>query len=74
MRAKLTACVSMDEQMAEIKTADFTGYSELGIEEAIQNALDKAGNYERVEIVETRGSQANGDNRQYHVTLTAYSK
>lgn len=60
--------------MAKIKAADFTGYSEQGIEEAIQDALDKAGDYDRVEIVETRGSQANGDNRQYHVTLTAFSE
>lgn len=72
--ARLVVCVYMDEQMAKIKAADFTGYSELGIEEAIQDALDKAGDYDRVEIVETRGSQANGDNRQYHVTLTAFSE
>lgn len=60
--------------MAKINTEEFTGYSELGIEDAIQDALDKAGEYARFEVIETRGSQGNGDNRQYHVTLTAFSE
>jgi flavin-binding protein dodecin len=64
----------MDEKMAKIKSADFTGYSDIGIEEAIQDALDKAGDYARVEVIETRGSQANGENREYQVTLTAFSE
>jgi flavin-binding protein dodecin len=60
--------------MNKTTTRDFTGYSEFGIEEAIQDALEKAGDYVRVEIIETRGSQANGDNRQYQVTLTAFDE
>lgn len=65
----------MDEKrMTRIKTGDFTGYSELGIDEAIQDALEKAGDYVRVEVVETRGSQAKGNNRQYHVTLATFDE
>lgn len=60
--------------MTKIKSGDITGYSELGIEEAMQDALDKAGDCVRVEIIETRGSQAKGDSRQYQVTLTTFDE
>jgi flavin-binding protein dodecin len=62
------------KKMTKIKSADFTGYSDVGIEEAIQDALGKAGDYARVEVIETRGSKANGENREYHVTLTAFNE
>lgn len=60
--------------MTKTMSKDFTGYSETGIEEAIQDALNKAGNYVRVEVVETRGSQSKGDSRQYQVTLTTFDE
>ena len=60
--------------MAINKTSDFTGYSTAGIDEAIQDALQKAGDYVRVEVVEARGSQAKGDNRQYQVTLATFAE
>ncbi len=56
------------------KIGDFTGYSDCGIDEAIQDALDKAGEYAHVEVVETRGSHIKGDHRQYQVTLTTFDK
>lgn len=39
----------------------FTGNSELGIDEAIQNALDNAGNPSHYEVLETQGSRDNKD-------------
>ncbi len=60
--------------MDKLKSAEFTGYSDLCIEEAIQNALNKAEQYVRFEIIETSGSLANRNNRQYHVTLTAFEE
>ncbi len=60
--------------MPEIKTMDVTGYSTTGIKEAIQDALHRAGDYVRIEIIEARGSQAKGDNRQYQVTLATFAE
>ena len=60
--------------MTIIKTGDFTGYSDAGIDDALQDALDKAGDYARIEIVETRGSQTKGNNRQYQVILTTFDE
>lgn len=56
------------------KKEDFTGYSDSGIDKAMEDALDKAGNPTQVEIVETRGSHINGDNRQYQVTLATFKE
>ncbi len=56
------------------KAGDYTGYSDSGIDEAIQDALEKAGDHARVEIVETRGSQTNGDQRRYQVTLATFDE
>ena len=57
-----------------IKTGDFTGHSDSGIDEAIQDALEKAGDYARIEVVETRGSQTKGNNRCYQVTLATFDE
>lgn len=56
------------------KTGDFTGYSDSGIDEAIQDALEKAGDHARIEVVETRGSQTTDDTRQYQVTLATFDE
>lgn len=56
------------------KIGDFTGYSESAIDEAVQDALDKAGEYSRVEVVETRGSHIKGLNRRYQVTLATFDE
>ncbi|CEG55666.1 dodecin domain-containing protein [Legionella fallonii] len=42
----------------------FTGNSELGIDEAIKNALDNAGNPSHFEVLETQGSR--DDKACYH--------
>ena len=60
--------------MTLLKPNDFTGYSDSGIDKAIQDALQKAGDYVRIEIVETRGSYARGDNREYHATVTTFAE
>ena len=64
----------MDDKMTKITTRDYTGYSDSCIEEAIQDALEKAGDYVRVEVIETRGSKAKGLSRQYQVTLTTFDE
>ncbi|HRD69347.1 MAG TPA: dodecin domain-containing protein [Legionella sp.] len=48
---------------------DFTGFSESGINEAMQNALLKADNPARFQVIEMRGSNDSKTNRQYQVTL-----
>ncbi|BCA93883.1 hypothetical protein TUM19329_02440 [Legionella antarctica] len=52
----------------------FTGFSESGIDDAIQNALDKAGNPIQFEVIETQWSRDNESNRQYHATLKTVTK
>jgi len=47
----------------------FTGNSELGIDEAIQNALDNAGNPSHFEVIETQGSRDDKSYRFYQATL-----
>ncbi len=47
----------------------FTGNSELGIDEAIQNALDNAGNPSHYEVLETQGSRDNKDYCHYQAIL-----
>ncbi|WP_298624883.1 dodecin domain-containing protein [uncultured Legionella sp.] len=53
---------------------DFVGLSEYGIDDAVQNALENAGNPANYEVVETLGSQDNNTKRQYQVTLKAITK
>ena len=50
----------------------FTGFSETGIDDAIQNALLEAGEFSKCEIVETFGVQDHLDQKQYHATLLTY--
>jgi flavin-binding protein dodecin len=52
----------------------FTGFSESGIDDALQNALDNAGNPIHFEVIETIGSRDNNTYRQYQVTLKALTK
>ncbi|HAT9718996.1 TPA: hypothetical protein JBD64_14470 [Legionella pneumophila subsp. pneumophila] len=52
---------------------DFTGFSESGIDDAIQNALKKAGNPTHFEVVETLGSQDRQSDRRYQATLKTLS-
>ncbi|WP_133130680.1 dodecin domain-containing protein [Legionella yabuuchiae] len=54
------------------KIGDFTGISTSGISEAIKNALEKAGEHSRFEVIETT-AQGSGTNRQYQVTLSTYN-
>ncbi len=53
---------------------DYIGFSESGIPDAIQNALEKAGNPMQFEVVETLGSQENKTTRQYKVRLKALAE
>lgn len=52
----------------------FTGFSESGIDEAIQNALINAGNPPHFEVIETIGSRDNNAYRKYQVTLKTLTK
>ena len=56
------------------KVSDFTGHSTSGIDDAIKDALAKAGDYQRVEIIETRGSQTAGAQSCYQVTIATFNK
>lgn len=56
------------------KIGYFTGYSTAGIQEAIQNALEKAGEYLHFEVVETSSCQAGEESRQYQVTLSTFAE
>jgi len=56
------------------KTNDYTGYSEQGIEEAIKNAMLKAGEHDDVEVIETIGAQDRMEQRQYQATVKAIKK
>lgn len=47
----------------------FTGNSELGIDEAMQNALDNAGNPSHYVVLETQGSRDHKDYCHYQVVL-----
>lgn len=58
--------------MTTTKKVDFIGYSDSGIDEAIQNALQQAGEHTRYEVVETCGSQVGDNKTQYQVTITAF--
>jgi len=55
-------------------SGDFIGLSNSGITEALQNALDQAGNPDHFEVIETRGSKDNQTLTQYQVTLKTYAE
>ncbi|KTC87004.1 dodecin domain-containing protein [Legionella brunensis] len=57
----------------KIKTGEYTGSSNTGISEAIQNALAKASEHARIEIIETRSSQIGEDKRYYQVLLNTFA-
>lgn len=56
------------------KIGDYTGASTSGINEAVENALEKAGDHSRFEVVETTSSQCRDNNRHYQVTLSTYEE
>ncbi|KTC98667.1 dodecin domain-containing protein [Legionella erythra] len=58
--------------MTIVKNKDFTGHSESGLEDALAQALQKAGEYQRVEVIETRSSHITEENKSYQVTIAAY--
>lgn len=53
---------------------DFVGLSEYGINDAVQNALENAGNPVNYEVIETLGSHNSTTKRQYQVTLKTITK
>ncbi|MDI9818958.1 MULTISPECIES: dodecin domain-containing protein [unclassified Legionella] len=58
----------------KLKTGEYTGSSDSGINEAIQNALQKAGEHTRIEVVETRSSHVGDDKRYYQVTVSTFAE
>lgn len=60
--------------MTTIKRGDFTGFSNLNFKEAVQNALQNAGEYTHFEIIETLGSKISESQSSYQVTLAIFSK
>ncbi len=60
--------------MTATKSGDFTGYSDAGLSEAVQNALEKAGEPARFEVVETRYSHEGEGRCQYEVTLATFAE
>ena len=59
--------------MTILEARDYTGYSEASLDEAIADALQKAEDHCRFEVIETRSSLFPDSKSQYHVTLTAYA-
>ncbi|WED42719.1 dodecin domain-containing protein [Legionella cardiaca] len=57
----------------KIKTGEYTGSSDSGITEAIQNALAKAGEHTRIEVVETRSSHIGENTRYYQVLISTFT-
>jgi flavin-binding protein dodecin len=57
----------------KIKIGEYTGFSELGINEAIQNALQKASEYIRVEVIETQSSWISEEKRSYQVIVSTFA-
>lgn len=51
---------------------EYTGFSDLGITEALKNALQEVGEHTRFEVIETQGSQIGEDKTQYQVTIAAF--
>lgn len=59
--------------MINIDARDYTGYSEASLNDAIEDALQKADGHSYFEVIETRSSRYSDNKCQYHVTLTIYS-
>lgn len=56
----------------KIKTGQYTGVSSRGINEAIEDALQKADQYAVVEVVETVSSQVGKDKPYYSVLVNTF--
>lgn len=54
------------------KIGYFTGYSTSNLHEAVQNALEKAGEHKRFEVVESCSIKAPENERQFEVTLSTF--
>lgn len=52
---------------------DFIGFSAIGIKEALEHALQQAGNPGEFAVIETLGSQGTQTTRLYQVMLKALS-
>ncbi|MBA4697477.1 MAG: hypothetical protein H2069_08855 [Legionella sp.] len=57
----------------KIKTGEYTGFSCSGITEAIQNALQKAGDHSSIEVVETLSTQVGRGKRYYQVLVSTFA-
>lgn len=55
-------------------TGDYTGHSERDVAEAVMNALEKAGEQARLEVIELRGSIDPDSKSEYQVTLTGFKE
>ena len=55
--------------MNTIKSGDFTGFSNTSMNEALQNALEKAGDPPRFSVVETFGVHITEQEKQYQVVV-----
>lgn len=55
-------------------SGEFTGYSEKGINEAIEKAKKQAGDQQHFVVVETLGESSHKDKNQYKVTLKAVTE
>ncbi|MBA3537508.1 MAG: dodecin domain-containing protein [Tatlockia sp.] len=58
--------------MTTLKKGEYTGFSDSCIEDALNNALQKAGEHTHFEIIETRGSLINENKPNYQITITAF--
>lgn len=58
--------------MTTLKKGDYTGFSDSCIEEALDNALQQAGEPNHFQIIETLGSFIIENKSQYQVTITAF--
>ncbi|MCA0403586.1 MAG: dodecin domain-containing protein [Proteobacteria bacterium] len=57
--------------MRQLK-GDYTGYSQKGLQEAIQDALAKVESFSHFEVVETKSTQQDEKSRLYQVIITAF--
>lgn len=57
--------------MTSTKVTDFMGYSEISIDEAINDALKKAGKHSTVAVVETCSRRYGNNQYEYQVTLAS---
>lgn len=58
--------------MTIMREKDFTGYSRDSIHEAIDNAIEKAGEHQCVEVIETRSHHDEAGYAHYQATITTF--